>query len=45
MRSNHREPVHKTCAEGWIAEHPAEARVGRFASDVQPISKGDDVHA
>ncbi|WAU82491.1 hypothetical protein O1Q96_23750 [Streptomyces sp. Qhu-G9] len=36
MRSHRSEPVHKTCAESWIATNPAKARQGRFASDVQP---------
>ncbi|MFD3920204.1 hypothetical protein [Streptomyces sp. NPDC058595] len=44
MRSHHGEPVYKTCAEAWIAANPAEARLGRFASDLQPNSrnKADD---
>jgi hypothetical protein len=44
MRSHYGEPVHKTCAEDWIAAHPAEARLGRFASD-QPKRRRDDGHA
>ncbi|MFD7532256.1 hypothetical protein ACFV8E_32455 [Streptomyces sp. NPDC059849] len=39
------EPVHKVCAESWISEHPTEARLGRFASDVQPKRRRDDNHA
>nr|WP_217236840.1 hypothetical protein [Streptomyces sp. AC555_RSS877] len=45
MRSHYSEPVHKTCAEDWITAHPTEARLGRFASDVQPKRKRDDNHA
>ncbi|MDX3528233.1 hypothetical protein P1P75_17755 [Streptomyces sp. ID05-39B] len=39
MRSHSGEPVHKVCAEDWIAAHPAEARRGRFASDAKPRPK------
>ncbi|MER7577469.1 hypothetical protein [Streptomyces sp. NPDC126514] len=45
MRSHYGEPVHKTCAEAWIAAHPREARLGRFASDVQRKRTRDDDHA
>ncbi|MFB7598364.1 hypothetical protein [Streptomyces sp. NPDC056160] len=45
MRSHHGEPVHKTCAENWLTAHPAEARLGRFASDLQPKRREDDEHA
>jgi hypothetical protein len=45
MRSHHGEPAHKACAEDWIATHPAEARRGRFASDIQPKRGTDDDHA
>ncbi|MGC2997137.1 hypothetical protein ACPF8X_01700 [Streptomyces sp. G35A] len=45
MRSHHGEPVHKTCAEDWIAANPAEARLGRFASDIQSRRRHDDDHA
>lgn len=34
MRSHDGEPVHKACAEQWIAANPTEARLGRFASDL-----------
>ncbi|MDQ1064583.1 hypothetical protein QFZ32_000022 [Streptomyces canus] len=34
MRSHYGEPVHKACAEDWIAANPTEGRLGRFASDV-----------
>ncbi|MFH8797584.1 hypothetical protein [Streptomyces sp. NPDC017941] len=44
LRSHHGEHVHKTCAERWISEHPVEARLGRFASDI-PRKRGDDDHA
>ncbi|MFD0621832.1 hypothetical protein ACFQ2K_02470 [Streptomyces sanglieri] len=40
-----REPVHKSCAEAWIAASPVEARLGRFASDVQAKRRRDDDHA
>ncbi|WP_327749888.1 hypothetical protein [Streptomyces europaeiscabiei] len=43
MRSHY--GVHKACAERWIAANPAEARLGRFASDVQPRRRRDDDHA
>lgn len=36
MRSHYGELVHKACAEEWIAANPTEARLGRFAYDVQP---------
>ncbi|MFD5898649.1 hypothetical protein [Streptomyces sp. NPDC060366] len=39
MRSHHSEPVHKACAEDWITRNATEARLGRFASDVQPKSR------
>ncbi|MFH8692666.1 hypothetical protein ACH4EC_38175 [Streptomyces anulatus] len=43
MRSHTGEPVHKTCADSWIAANPTEARLGRFASDVQAgRCRGDD---
>ncbi|MEU6071423.1 hypothetical protein ABZ864_45050 [Streptomyces sp. NPDC047082] len=45
MRSHYGESVHKACAEGWIAAHPTEARLGRFASDLQPKRRRDDDHA
>jgi hypothetical protein len=46
MRSHDGEPVHKACAEDWIAANPTEARrLGRFASDVQPNRRRDDNHA
>ncbi|MEV5902852.1 hypothetical protein [Streptomyces sp. NPDC052127] len=45
MRSHYGEPVHKVCAEDWITQHPTEARLGRFASDVQPKRPRDDDHA
>ncbi|MBK3557221.1 hypothetical protein OG596_39040 (plasmid) [Streptomyces sp. NBC_01102] len=45
MRSHSGEPSHKACAENWISEHPTEARLGRFASDVQPKRRRDDNHA
>ena len=47
MRSHAGEAVHKTCAEAWIAAHPTESRLGRFASDVRPKgkTKGADEHA
>ncbi|WP_331759903.1 hypothetical protein [Streptomyces anulatus] len=35
-RSHAQEPVHKACAESWIAANSVEARRGRFASDSQP---------
>lgn len=44
MRSHHGEPVHKTCAEDWITANPVEARLGRFASDIQPKRRRDDDH-
>ncbi|MFF0198830.1 hypothetical protein ACFYT5_38595 [Streptomyces anulatus] len=45
MRSHAQEPVHKACAESWIAANPVEARQGRFASDSQPKSRHEDNHA
>ncbi|MEV5605755.1 hypothetical protein AB0L33_30395 [Streptomyces sp. NPDC052299] len=45
LRSHSGEPAHKACAESWISEHPTEARLGRFASDVQPKRQRDDNHA
>ncbi|MFJ8351494.1 hypothetical protein ACIQ9J_35105 [Streptomyces sp. NPDC094153] len=45
MRSHYGEPVHKTCAEDWIAAHPTEARLGRFASDTRSTARGGDDHA
>ncbi|MFM9499920.1 hypothetical protein ACKI1Q_40860 [Streptomyces galilaeus] len=45
MRSHHGEPVHKTCAQDWIAANPTEARLGRFACDVQAKRRRDDDHA
>ncbi|MER7468889.1 hypothetical protein [Streptomyces sp. NPDC097981] len=45
MRSHYGEPVRKACAESWIAANPTEARLGRFASDVQPKRRRDDDHA
>ncbi|MFI1606924.1 hypothetical protein ACH4YN_33065 [Streptomyces griseofuscus] len=45
MRSHSGEPVHKACAEDWIAANPAEARrLGRFASDIQAKRQRDDDH-
>ncbi|MFD7631744.1 hypothetical protein ACFV7Q_38050 [Streptomyces sp. NPDC059851] len=38
MRSHAGEPVHKACAEDWIAANPVEARLGRFASGTQSKS-------
>ncbi|MEU5971992.1 hypothetical protein [Streptomyces globisporus] len=45
MRSHTGEPVHKSCAEAWIAANPAEARLGRFASDAQAGRRRGDDHA
>ncbi|QHY93570.1 hypothetical protein SSPS47_00300 [Streptomyces sp. S4.7] len=44
MRSHYGEPVHKACADSWITGNAAEARLGRFASDIQPETrdKADD---
>ncbi|MFF0000490.1 hypothetical protein [Streptomyces avermitilis] len=42
MLSHYREPVHKACADDWIAANPTEVRLGRFASDVQPKRRRDD---
>lgn len=33
------------CAEEWITANPVEARLGRFASDVQPKRRNGDDHA
>ncbi|MFJ8648931.1 hypothetical protein ACIRNI_22765 [Streptomyces sp. NPDC093546] len=44
LRSHYGEPAHKACAENWIAANPAEARLGRFPSDVQPKRRRDDDH-
>lgn len=45
LRSHSGEPAHKVCAENWIAGNPTEARLGRFASDIQPKRRRDDNHA
>jgi hypothetical protein len=45
MRSHYGEPTHKACAEDWITANPVEARLGRFASDIQPQRRRDDDHA
>ncbi|MEU1193548.1 hypothetical protein [Streptomyces sp. NPDC005859] len=45
MRSHYGEPVHKACTEDWISSHATEARLGRFASDIQPKRQLDDDHA
>ncbi|CAL9675151.1 hypothetical protein SUDANB176_07715 (plasmid) [Streptomyces sp. enrichment culture] len=45
MRSHYGEPAHKAYAEDWIAANPVEARLGRFASDLQPKRRHDDDHA
>ncbi|MGW1438667.1 hypothetical protein ACWD7M_25915 [Streptomyces griseus] len=45
MRSHAGEPVHKSCAEAWIAANPTEARLGRFASDAQAGRRCGDDHA
>ncbi|MEU3879652.1 hypothetical protein [Streptomyces californicus] len=45
MRSRTGEPVHKSCAEAWIAANAVEARLGRFASDAQAGRRRDDDHA
>ncbi|WP_435239958.1 hypothetical protein [Streptomyces sp. YPW6] len=45
MRSHAGEPVHKSCAEAWIAANPTEARLGRFASDAQAGRRRGDDHA
>ncbi|MFJ9968026.1 hypothetical protein [Streptomyces avermitilis] len=42
LLSHYREPVHKACADDWIAANPTEVRHGRFASDVQPKRRRDD---
>ncbi|MEU0374750.1 hypothetical protein ABZ070_31980 [Streptomyces sp. NPDC006283] len=36
LRSHDGEPVHKTCAEDWNADHPSAVR---FVSDTQPRSR------
>jgi hypothetical protein len=41
LRSHQGEPVHKTCAELWIAQHPGEVR---FVSGA-PRRRRDDGHA
>ncbi|MFF9025709.1 hypothetical protein [Streptomyces eurythermus] len=39
-------PAPGALAETWIAANPVEARLGRFASDLQPKSRQhDDDHA
>ncbi|MEV7114224.1 hypothetical protein [Streptomyces anulatus] len=45
MRSHTKEPVHKACAESWIAANPVDARQGRFASDSQPKRRHENYHA
>ncbi len=45
MRCHAGEPVHKSCAEAWIAANPTEARFGRFASDPQAGRRRGDDHA
>ncbi len=45
MRSRYGEPVHKASAEDRIAANPVEARLGRFASDLQPEHRHDDNQA
>lgn len=45
MRSHAGEPVHKSCAEKWLAANSVEARLGRFASDVQAGRRRGDDHA
>ncbi|MFJ7416392.1 hypothetical protein ACIQWZ_37165 [Streptomyces sp. NPDC098077] len=45
MRSHAGEPVHKSCAKTWTAANPTEARLGRFASDVQAGRRRGDDHA
>ncbi|MER5509352.1 hypothetical protein ABT052_29045 [Streptomyces sp. NPDC002766] len=45
LHSHYGEAVHKACAEAWITANPAEARLGRFASDIQPKRRHDDDHA
>ena len=45
MRSHYGELVHKACAEEWIAANPTEARLGRFAYDVQPKRRRENDHA
>ncbi|MFJ6669027.1 hypothetical protein [Streptomyces sp. NPDC091383] len=45
MRSHYGEPAHKSCAKDWVAANPTEARLGRFASDVQPKRRRGDDHA
>ncbi|ROQ65274.1 hypothetical protein EDD95_8136 [Streptomyces sp. CEV 2-1] len=45
LRSHTGEPAHKVCAGNWVSEHPTEARLGRFASDIQPKRRRDDNHA
>ncbi|MFG3398599.1 hypothetical protein [Streptomyces parvus] len=45
MRSHTGEPVHKSCAETWIAANPVEARLGRFASDAHAARRRGHDHA
>ncbi|MEU1600452.1 hypothetical protein ABZ468_48825 [Streptomyces sp. NPDC005708] len=45
MRSHYEKPVQKACAEAWIAANSTGARLGRFASDIQPKSSRDNDHA
>ncbi|MFJ9729404.1 hypothetical protein ACIRP3_42400 [Streptomyces sp. NPDC101209] len=45
LHTHYAEPVHKACAEDWIAANPVETRLGRFASDIQPKRRRDDDHA
>ncbi|MFJ8848516.1 hypothetical protein ACIRFF_37155 [Streptomyces cyaneofuscatus] len=45
MRSHAGEPVDKSCAETWIAANPTEARLGRFASNVQAGRRCENDHA
>ncbi|MCX5207608.1 hypothetical protein OG897_40165 [Streptomyces sp. NBC_00237] len=45
MRAHSGEAVHKVCAEAWIAANPVEARLGRFANDLQVKRRHDGVHA
>ncbi|MFF8963184.1 hypothetical protein ACF1BK_10595 [Streptomyces globisporus] len=45
MRFHTGEPVHKGCAETWIAANPAEARLGRCASDAHVGRRRGHDHA
>ncbi|MEU6631766.1 hypothetical protein ABZ905_26320 [Streptomyces parvus] len=45
MRSHTGEPVHKNCAETWIAANTVEARLGRFASDAHAGRRRGHDHA